>query len=192
MVCDRVAELFGGRESHWLVAGADGVWATFALGGRSILGDPRSEKMQSVMNLKIKYRESFRPFAPSVLRERVSDYFDLETDSPYMLLVAPVAEAVGRVALQANQEKLFGIDLSECTQVGYSGCDSRGLFRSGANRDGLDESSVLSVVTSAFEKQTGCGVLINTSFNVRGEPIVSHSGRCLSMFHAHRNGCVGH
>ncbi|MCA9467034.1 MAG: carbamoyltransferase, partial [Nitrospira sp.] len=81
-----------------------------ALGGRSILGDPRSEKMQSVMNLKIKYRESFRPFAPSVLRERVSDYFELDTDSPYMLLVAPVAEKRRRV-LQADQQQLWGIDL---------------------------------------------------------------------------------
>jgi carbamoyltransferase len=126
--------------------------------------------MQSVMNLKIKYRESFRPFAPSVLRERVSDYFDLETDSPYMLLVAPVAES-RRVALQANQEKLFGIDLLNVPKSDIPAVTH------------VDYSARVQTVTAstnpryyqllrAFEKQTGCGVLINTSFNVRGEPIV--------------------
>src|SRR2546425_9402133 len=80
------------------------------LGGRSILGDARNPEMQSVMNLKIKYRESFRPFAPSVLRERVADYFEMNTDSPYMLLVAPVCET-RRHALTADQESLWGIDL---------------------------------------------------------------------------------
>ncbi len=141
-----------------------------SLGGRSILGDPRSEKMQSVMNLKIKYRESFRPFAPSVLRERVSDYFDLETDSPYMLLVAPVAES-RRVALKADQEKLFGIDLLNVPKSDIPAVTH------------VDYSARVQTVTAstnpryyqllkAFEEKTGCGVLINTSFNVRGEPIV--------------------
>ena len=81
-----------------------------SLGGRSIIGDARSQKMQSVMNLKIKYRESFRPFAPSVLRERVSDYFEMDEDSPYMLLVAPVNKK-RRTALTEDQKKLWGIDL---------------------------------------------------------------------------------
>src|SRR6185436_11348322 len=81
-----------------------------ALGGRSILGDPRSPRMQAVMNIKIKYRESFRPFAPSVLRERVSDYFEMDVDSPYMLLVAPVRES-RRLEMNSEQKALFGIDL---------------------------------------------------------------------------------
>ncbi|MEX0828745.1 MAG: carbamoyltransferase [Nitrospirales bacterium] len=141
-----------------------------ALGGRSILGDPRSEKMQSVMNLKIKYRESFRPFAPSVLRECVSEYFEMDTDSPYMLLVAPVVEQ-RRVALQAGQEKLWGIDLLNVPKSDIPAVTH------------VDYSARVQTVTAstnpryyhllqAFQKQTGCGVLINTSFNVRGEPIV--------------------
>ena len=122
------------------------------------------------MNLKIKYRESFRPFAPSVLRERVSDYFNLDTDSPYMLLVAPVAEH-RRVALQADQEKLFGIDLLNIPKSDIPAVTH------------VDYSARVQTVTAttnpryylllqAFEEKTGCGVLINTSFNVRGEPIV--------------------
>ncbi len=141
-----------------------------ALGGRSILGDPRSEKMQSVMNLKIKYRESFRPFAPSVLRERVSDYFEIDTDSPYMLLVAPVAEQ-RRVALKADEEKLWGIellnvpksDIPAVTHVDYSARVQTVTASTNPRYYQLLQS---------FEKKTGCGVLINTSFNVRGEPIV--------------------
>ncbi|MDH3771038.1 MAG: hypothetical protein OET79_08660, partial [Nitrospirota bacterium] len=109
LLCDRVAAYLSEEKViGWLQGRME--FGPRALGGRSILGDPRSEKMQSVMNLKIKYRESFRPFAPSVLRERVSDYFDMDTDSPYMLLVAPVAEH-RRVALQSDQEKLWGIEL---------------------------------------------------------------------------------
>jgi carbamoyltransferase len=141
-----------------------------ALGGRSVLGDPRSEKMQSTMNLKIKYRESFRPFAPSVLRERVSDYFEMDTDSPYMLLVAPVAEK-RRVALQPDQEQLWGIELLNVPKSDIPAVTH------------VDYSARVQTVTAltnpryyqllrAFEEQTGCGVLINTSFNVRGEPIV--------------------
>ena len=141
-----------------------------ALGGRSILGDPRSEKMQSVMNLKIKYRESFRPFAPSVLRERVADYFEMDTDSPYMLLVAPVAEQ-RRVALKADEAKLWGIDLLNVPKSDIPAVTH------------VDYSARVQTVTAStnpryyqllqsFEKKTGCGVLINTSFNVRGEPIV--------------------
>ena len=141
-----------------------------ALGGRSILGDPRSEKMQSVMNLKIKYRESFRPFAPSVLRERVSDYFELDTDSPYMLLVAPVAEKRRRV-LQADQQQLWGIDLlnvpkSDIPAVTHVDYSAR------VQTVSLKTNPRYYQLVKAFEAQTGCGVLINTSFNVRGEPIV--------------------
>ena len=141
-----------------------------ALGGRSIIGDPRSAKMQSVMNLKIKYRESFRPFAPSVLAERVSDYFEQETSSPYMLIVAPVNKDI-RVPMTAEQEKLFGIEklnlkrseLPAITHVDYS-----------ARIQTVHEETNPRYykVLKAFEEHTGCGVLVNTSFNVRGEPIV--------------------
>ncbi len=141
-----------------------------ALGGRSILGDPRSEKMQSIMNLKIKYRESFRPFAPSVLRERVSDYFEINTDSPYMLLVAPVSKS-RRLSLTEAHKNLWGIDLLNVPKSDIPAVTH------------VDYSARVQTVTQmtnpryyallkAFESQTGCGVLINTSFNVRGEPIV--------------------
>ncbi len=141
-----------------------------ALGGRSILGDPRSEKMQSVMNLKIKYRESFRPFAPSVLRERVSEYFEMDADSPYMLLVAPVAEKRRR-AVQPDQQKLFGIDLlnvpkSDIPAVTHVDYSAR------VQTVSPDTNPRYYQLLQEFEKQTGCAVLINTSFNVRGEPIV--------------------
>jgi carbamoyltransferase len=141
-----------------------------ALGARSILGDARNPKMQSVMNLKIKYRESFRPFAPSVLRERVSDYFELDTDSPYMLLVAPVVES-RRTQLTKEQESLWGIDLLNvpksdipaATHVDYS-----------ARVQTVHEETNPRYyrLIKAFEAKTGYGVIVNTSFNVRNEPIV--------------------
>lgn len=141
-----------------------------ALGGRSILGDARSAKMQSVMNLKIKYRESFRPFAPSVLRERVSDYFDLHSDSPYMLIVAPVQEKRRR-PMTSTQKGLWGIellnvprsDIPAVTHLDYS-----------ARVQTIHEETNPRYynLLKAFEAQTGYAVLVNTSFNVRGEPIV--------------------
>ncbi|MBT8066281.1 MAG: carbamoyltransferase [Gammaproteobacteria bacterium] len=141
-----------------------------ALGGRSIVGDPRSAKMQSVMNLKIKYRESFRPFAPSVLWERVSDYFEQDTPSPYMLIVAPLREDL-RIALTDEQNELFGIEklklkrseLPAITHVDYS-ARVQTVHR--------DTNPRYHKLLQAFEQVTGCGVLVNTSFNVRGEPIV--------------------
>jgi carbamoyltransferase len=141
-----------------------------ALGARSILGDPRSPKMQAQMNIKIKFREGFRPFAPSVLRERVADYFELDTDSPYMLLVAPVRED-RRIALTAKQEELWGIDklnvprsdIPAVTHIDYS---ARVQTVTRESNEAYYE------LIKAFERRTGCGVLINTSFNVRGEPIV--------------------
>lgn len=141
-----------------------------ALGGRSIIGDPRSSKMQSVMNLKIKYRESFRPFAPSVLAERVSDYFEHDVESPYMLIVAPVKEEL-RVEMTEEQKKLFGIEklnvkrseLPAITHVDYS-ARIQTVHR--------DTNPRYYDLLSAFNARTGCGVLVNTSFNVRGEPIV--------------------
>jgi len=141
-----------------------------ALGGRSIIGDPRSAKMQTVMNLKIKYRESFRPFAPSVLAERVGDYFEQDSPSPYMLIVAPVKENL-RIPLTAEQEKLFGIEklklkrseLPAITHVDYS-ARVQTVHR--------ETNPRFHALLKAFDAKTGCGVLVNTSFNVRGEPIV--------------------
>jgi carbamoyltransferase len=141
-----------------------------ALGGRSIIGDPRSAKMQSVMNLKIKYRESFRPFAPSVLWERVSDYFEQDAPSPYMLIVAPVLEKL-RVVLTDEQQQLFGIEklklkrseLPAITHVDYS---------ARVQTVHKETNPRYHALLNAFEQLTGCGVLVNTSFNVRGEPIV--------------------
>jgi carbamoyltransferase len=141
-----------------------------ALGGRSIIGDPRSAKMQSVMNLKIKYRESFRPFAPSVLWERVADYFEQTAPSPYMLIVAPVREAL-RIPLTEEQKRLFGIEklklkrseLPAVTHVDYS---------ARVQTVHKDTNPRYHQLLKAFEQLTGCGVLVNTSFNVRGEPIV--------------------
>ena len=141
-----------------------------SLGGRSILGDPRSAKTQSVMNLKIKYRESFRPFAPSVLREDVAEYFDLDGDSPYMLLVAPVAQK-HRKTLSAEDQKKFGIDLLNVpksdlpaiTHVDYSARVQTVHADTNPRYHGL---------ITRFKELTGVGVLVNTSFNVRGEPIV--------------------
>ena len=141
-----------------------------ALGGRSILGDPRSEKMQSVMNLKIKYRESFRPFAPAVREEAVSDWFDFEGKSPYMLQVAEVRES-RRLSPTEDSERLFGIDklkvprstIPAVTHVDYS---------ARLQTVSMDTNPRFYRLLEAFEARTGCPVLINTSFNVRGEPIV--------------------
>jgi carbamoyltransferase len=141
-----------------------------ALGARSILADPRSPRMQAQLNVKIKFREGFRPFAPSVLRDRVSDYFELDRASPYMLLVAPVKEE-RQIPMAPDQQQLWGIDrlnvqrsdIPAVTHVDYS---ARIQTVDGTwNRDYHD-------LIREFERQTGCGVLINTSFNVRGEPIV--------------------
>jgi carbamoyltransferase len=141
-----------------------------ALGGRSILGDARSPTMQSVLNLKVKYRESFRPFAPSVLRERVADYFELDHDSPYMLLVADVVKS-RRQAMSAGQQALFGIDklnvprsdIPAVTHVDYS---------ARIQTVHADTNPRYHALIKAFEALTGCAVIVNTSFNVRGEPIV--------------------
>jgi len=141
-----------------------------ALGGRSIIGDPRSPEMQATMNLKIKYRESFRPFAPSVLREEVADWFDLNADSPYMLLVAEVAREKRRRMTPA-EESLFGIDklnvkrseVPAVTHVDYS-ARIQTVRR--------ETSPLYWEIIEAFRRKTGCPMVVNTSFNVRGEPIV--------------------
>lgn len=126
--------------------------------------------MQAQMNIKIKFREGFRPFAPSVLRERVADYFELDTDSPYMLMVAPV-KAERRIPLTDAQENLWGIDklnvprsdLPAITHIDYSARIQTVTHATNPHYHDL---------ISAFERLTGCGVVVNTSFNVRGEPIV--------------------
>jgi len=141
-----------------------------ALGSRSILGDPRSPKMQAQMNIKIKFREGFRPFAPSVLRERVAEYFELDCDSPYMLLVAPVKKE-RQIPMNADQRAKWGIeqlnvvrsDIPAVTHIDYSARVQ--TVEQEVNPDYYD-------LLKEFERQTGCGVLVNTSFNVRGEPIV--------------------
>ena len=161
-------ELAAGKVVGWFQGRME--FGPRALGARSILGDARNPKMQSVMNLKIKYRESFRPFAPSVLRERVSDYFEMDTASPYMLLVAPVVEK-RRTPLTDEQQSLWGIDLLNvpksdipaATHVDYS-----------ARVQTVHEETNPRYyrLLKAFESKTGCGLLVNTSFNVRNEPII--------------------
>ena len=141
-----------------------------SLGGRSIIGDPRSAKMQSVMNLKIKYRESFRPFAPAVLAEDVSEYFEQDRPSPYMLIVAPVKENL-RTPMTAAQQQLFGIEklnvprstIPAITHVDYS---------ARVQTVHKETNPRFHAVLESFKQRTGCSVLVNTSFNVRGEPIV--------------------
>ncbi len=142
-----------------------------SLGARSILGDPRSPDMQKTLNLKVKYRESFRPFAPSVLRETVADYFEFDTDSPYMLMVAPVVES-RRLPMTPEQEALFGIDklnvprsdIPAVTHVDYS---------ARLQTVSADVAPRYHALISRFRDLTGCPLVVNTSFNVRGEPIVN-------------------
>ena len=151
-----------------------------ALGARSVLGDPRSPTMQSVLNLKVKYRESFRPFAPSVLREDVGDWFEMDCDSPYMLLVADVLKQHRR-EMTAEEKALFGIQklnvprssIPAVTHVDYS-----------ARIQTVHEETNprYHALISAFKARTGCPVLVNTSFNVRGEPIVCTPEDAFSCF----------
>jgi len=151
-----------------------------ALGARSIIGDARSKNMQAVMNLKIKFRESFRPFAPTVLREKVSEYFELDRESPYMLLVAPVVKEK-RIPMTPEQEALFGIDklnvprseVPAVTHVDYSA-----RIQTIERKD----HPLYYDMVYEFYKMTGCPVIINTSFNVRGEPIVCRPEEAYTCF----------
>jgi carbamoyltransferase len=166
---DRVVrELVSEKVVGWLSGRME--FGPRALGSRSILGDPRSPRMQSVMNLKIKYRESFRPFAPAVLAERVGSYFELDTPSPYMLLVAPVRKEL-RCSTDSDQQDLRGIELLKVrrstipavTHIDYS---------ARVQTVHADTNSRFYRLIEAFQARTGCAMLVNTSFNVRGEPLV--------------------
>jgi carbamoyltransferase len=165
----RVAELLAqGKIIGWFNGRME--FGPRSLGCRSILGDPRSPKMQADMNIKIKFREGFRPFAPSVLRERVSDYFELDTDSPYMLLVAPVKKS-RQIPMTEEQRKLWGLDLlnvpkSDIPAITHIDYSAR------VQTVTADVNPAYHALLAEFERQTGCAVLVNTSFNVRGEPIV--------------------
>jgi carbamoyltransferase len=171
---EKVVGLFNGRME----------FGPRALGARSILGDPRSPKMQAQMNIKIKFREGFRPFAPSVLRDKVHEYFELDTDSPYMLLVAPV-KTERQIPMDPRADALWGIDklnvvrsdIPAVTHIDYS-ARIQTVSRD-TNPDYYD-------LIHEFECLTGCAVLVNTSFNVRGEPIVcspADAYRCFMRTH---------
>jgi len=166
---DRVAAILAeGKVVGWFQGRME--YGPRALGARSILGDPRNTQMQSAMNLKIKYRESFRPFAPAVLAEDVGEYFNLKSSSPYMLIVAPLLDK-HRLAMTDAQHKLFGIEklnvprstLPAITHVDYSARVQTVEARTNPRFHAL---------ITKFKEKTGTGVLVNTSFNVRGEPIV--------------------
>ncbi|MCR5883510.1 carbamoyltransferase [Rhizobacter sp. J219] len=162
------ADLAEGKAMGWFQGRME--FGPRALGNRSIIGDPRSPSMQKTLNLKVKYRESFRPFAPSVLREKVAEWFELDGDSPYMLMVADVVKS-RRLEMTPEQQKLFGIDklnvprsdIPAVTHVDYS---------ARIQTVEKDVNPRYHALLSAFERKTGCPVLVNTSFNVRGEPIV--------------------
>ena len=150
-----------------------------ALGARSILGDPRSDKMQKNLNLKVKYRESFRPFAPSVLREDLSNWFDTNVDSPYMLLVANI-NTKKKIKMTLEQQQLFGIDKlnikrSEIPAVTHVDYSARIQTVTKNNNRYYD-------LISKFKEKTGCALLVNTSFNVRGEPIVNTPSDAYNCF----------
>ena len=166
---EKIADLIDqGRVIGWFEGRLE--FGPRALGSRSILGDARSPKMQEIMNVKIKFRESFRPFAPTVLREKVSEYFEMDAESPYMLLVAPVQRSI-RKPMTADQEKLFGIEklnvprstIPAVTHVDYS-----------ARIQTIDEETnpLYYRMIKRLDEKYGCAVVINTSFNVRGEPLV--------------------
>ena len=151
-----------------------------ALGGRSILADPRSDKMQKNLNLKVKFRESFRPFAPSVLREDLSEWFDMNVESPYMLLVANI-NSTKKIEMTSEEEKFFGIDklnikrseIPAVTHVDYSA-----RVQTVSKHNNIRYYDLI----SKFKKKTGCPVIVNTSFNVRGEPIVNSPTDAFNCF----------
>jgi len=168
LIRECVDSLISGKALGWFQGRME--FGPRALGARSILGDARSPSMQSILNLKVKYRESFRPFAPSVLRERVSDWFEMDTDSPYMLLVADVVKSRRR-CMTEEESALFGIeklkaprsDIPAVTHVDYS---------ARVQTVHKETNPRYHELLARFHEKTGCPVIVNTSFNVRGEPVV--------------------
>jgi carbamoyltransferase len=168
IVRDTADALAAGKAVGWFQGRME--FGPRSLGARSIIADPRSPEMQKTLNLRVKYRESFRPFAPAVLREDLEDWFDCKSDSPYMLMVADVL-ARRRREMTAEEQKLWGIDklnvprseIPAVTHVDYSARIQ--TVHKETNKKFHD-------LISAFKARTGCPVLVNTSFNVRGEPIV--------------------
>jgi len=165
----RIADLINGQKTiGWFQGRME--FGPRALGARSIIGDARSSEMQEIMNLKIKFRESFRPFAPSVLQEKTTDFFDIDKESPYMLLVAPVKEDI-RKTMTSKEQELFGLDklhvvrssIPAVTHVDYS---------ARVQTVSKESNSLYYEMITSFSERHGCPVIINTSFNVRGEPIV--------------------
>ena len=162
------ADLAAGRALGWFQGRME--FGPRALGARSILGDPRAADMQRTLNLRVKFRESFRPFAPAILREDLAEWFEMDTDSPYMLFVAPVVDSKRR-AMSAGEEALFGIDklnvarseIPAVTHVDYS---------ARIQTVHPETNALFHALLKSFKQKTGCPVLVNTSFNVRGEPIV--------------------
>jgi len=176
---DKTAELLSNEKAiGWFQGRME--FGPRALGGRSILGDPRSEKMQKNLNLKVKYRESFRPFAPSVLREYLSEWFEMNVDSPYMLLVADI-NSDKKIEMTDEQKKLFGIEklnikrseIPAVTHIDYSARVQ--TVTKNTNYRYYD-------LISKFKEKTGCPVIVNTSFNVRGEPIVNTPSDAFNCF----------
>jgi len=178
-LCDRVSDLLAAEKVvGWFQGRME--FGPRALGARSILGDARSREMQSVLNLKIKFRESFRPFAPSVMREHVSEYFDLDSDSPYMLMVADVRKDRLR-HLESTEERAAGFDMlkvvrSEIPAVTH--VDNSARIQTVAKEDNPRYHKLI----GAFYRKTGCPVIINTSYNVRGEPIVCRPEEAYTCF----------
>lgn len=168
MIAETVAALEKGHAVGWHQGRME--FGPRALGARSILGDPRNPAMQKNLNLKVKFRESFRPFAPSVLREKVSQWFELNTDSPYMLLVAPVAKKHLK-AMTKNEQALFGIEklnVPRSTIPAITHIDNSARVQTVH----ADTNPLYHALISTWETKTGCPVIVNTSFNVRGEPII--------------------
>ena len=170
-------ELADGKAIGWMQGRME--FGPRALGNRSILGDPRSENMQKQLNLKVKFRESFRPFAPSILREKLTDWFDLKSPSPYMLIVAKLNNNK-RVKSKKNQKQLFGIELLNSKRSvvpAITHVDNSARIQTVDKKVHPKYHSLI----KRFEQKTNCPILVNTSFNVRGEPIVctpSDAMRC--------------
>jgi carbamoyltransferase len=178
-MCAEVSRLLeDGKVAGWFQGRME--FGPRALGARSIIGDARSPEMQKKMNLKIKFRESFRPFAPAVLAEKAGEWFDIDRPSPYMLMVADVKKERQRVLVEAEQ-KLCGFDKlsvprSEIPAVTHVDCSAR------LQTVHRDTNPVFHNLLTNFDQRTGCPVLVNTSFNVRGEPIVESPEQAYNCF----------